>query len=57
MPEIEHLVEHHLVQPLDTRHAVADLANDADLPADGGDPRSGDAGFQFLYQGGHAYLV
>ncbi len=53
LPEVEHLVQHHVAEPLDPCHAVADLADDADglLGACGLCP--GDVCFDFLDQIGH----
>ena len=51
--EVEHLVEHDVAETFDTGDAVADLANDADAPFDGGGLGAADLRFDFLEQAGH----
>ena len=54
LSEIEHLVEHHITEPLDARHAVADFANHADALAGGGGLGAGYLRLDFVYQVRHA---
>ena len=54
--EVEHLVEHHVGEPLDLGDAVADLADDADgLPGRRG-LGARDLRFDFLQQVSHKHL-
>ena len=54
MAEVEHLVQHDVAETFDAGDAVADLADDADVPLDRGGLRAGDLRFDFLNQVGHA---
>ena len=59
LPEVEHLVQHHVAEPFDLGDAVADLADDADGLLRGCGLGAGDLRFDFLDQVGHdlSYLA
>ncbi len=48
VPEVDHLVQHHVCESLDAGHAVADLANDSDALPTRDDSRLRELRFYFL---------
>ena len=55
--EVEHLVQHHVAEPLDVGDAVADLADRADGLLGGRGLRARDLRFDFLDQVSHVFVL